>query len=142
MVVAGDEIIVNAEQGGRDGLAVYALPDGQLRGWSALPAGWEAMRGPVAAEAHGRTFLVVPLAQPEDGKSELDVGQRQGALAILDAGEARELLFSANILQSEVGEGWQLSTRAAIPGPGLASVCVIAAALVVTRRRQEARRRD
>lgn len=102
-VIAGESILVNAESGGRDGLATYDLATGARGGFFALPEGWEAMRGPVGAEAGGHLVLVVPLARPDPSANyrELDVGHRMGALAIIDAENEGALRFSANILHTD-----------------------------------------
>ena len=137
-VVAGDRIIVNAENGGRDGLAEYDLRTGQRLGHFALPEGWEAMRGPVAWDTGASLVLVVPLARPDPSPNyrELDVGHRDGALAIVDAPGTGPLRFSANFLHSDA-EVRAMSTMAKVPGPGPALVLVVAVAgaLLVGRRR-------
>lgn len=139
-VIAGESVIVNAEHEGRDGLATYDLATGARRGAFALPEGWEAMRGPVAADRGGHLVLVVPLARPDPSPSdrELDVGHRTGALVVIDAGDEGALRFSANFLHTDAPAP-HASHRALarIPGLGmLGALCVLGVLAVVRSSRR------
>lgn len=102
---AAPEIVLNEAEGSRDGLGVRDLRTGQRVAWHALPEGWEAMRGPVAGdvEGDGKVRLVVPIARPrpEPNYRPLDVGYREGALAVIDTGSSGAISFSANFHHSE-----------------------------------------
>lgn len=133
-VVVGNAIILNANQGGADGLAVRALRDGRQLGFYAFD-GWEAMRGPVAGdlEGDGTVELVVPVAHPRDGANyrELDVGYREGAIKIIRIGQG-DIVFSANFLQTDTlptGASTFLARILPVPAP-LAPLAI--AVLVLT----------
>ncbi|HUR67641.1 MAG TPA: FG-GAP-like repeat-containing protein [Candidatus Thermoplasmatota archaeon] len=102
-VIVGDDLIVEAPSEGVDGLGVYDLRTGKPTGWTPLPEGWDATRGPVAARAHGGIFVVVPLQHADAGPAtrHLDVGHRQGALAVVHVDTGGALRWSANFLQSD-----------------------------------------
>lgn len=99
----GLEVVASAARGDRDGLGIYALSDGRELDWHALPTGWEAMRGPVAALLDGRIQLVVPLGRPDPAPNyrELDVGHRTGAIAVIDTGSTGEISWSANHVHAD-----------------------------------------
>lgn len=136
-VILGDSIVVNAAQDGRDGLATYDLATGSQRSFYALPAGWEAMRGPVAAQTEQGVFLVVPLAKPDPTpeREGLDVGDRLGALAILDARSGEPVRFSANFLHAD-GEAAALESNARmVPMPAWVALAAVGLAIAARRRR-------
>ena len=134
-VILGDTIVANAAHEGRDGLATFDLATGEPRGFFALPAGWEAMRGPVAAQGRGGTFVVVPLAKPDPTpeREGLDVGDRLGALAIVAVG-SEEIRFSANFLHSDETHVLETSARMVpLPGFALTLLAVLAVARALSR---------
>lgn len=99
------DVIVNAEENGRDGLAVRDLRSGGAKGFFAIPQGWEVMRGPVASDLRGdgKLWLVLPVAKPNPAPNhrELDVGHRSGALLVIETGVPYDVAFSANLLHTD-----------------------------------------
>lgn len=141
VVVVGDSVIASEQRGEQDGLGLYALRDGARRGWHALPDGWEAMRGPVAYEVAGRVHLAVPLGRPDPAPAprELDVGHRDGAIAIIDTASDAPIASSANHLHNAgTPEPMRAKLEARIPGPALA--LVLGALLVAAQGRRLNRR--
>ena len=142
-VIAGERILVNAESGGRDGLAAYDLKTGNPRGSFPLPEGWEVMRGPVATDTKDGLLLVVPIAKTKHAQNyrDLDVGYRTGALAVVHAAGEGELRFSANFLHTDA-EAPKLSFFARIPwsGIGLVGLVAVGAGALYLTRRSDGRR--
>ncbi len=80
------DILVNAPDSGRDGVAIYAM-DGSRTGWFALD-GWDATRAPILTDlfGDGRAHLITPvaLARSEPNYRDLDVGYRTGRILVMD----------------------------------------------------------
>lgn len=133
-VVLGDTIVANAALGGRDGLMTFDLATGKAGGFYALPSGWEAMRGPVAGQGHGGTFLVVPLAKPDPSpeREGLDVGDRLGALAIVAVG-GEDIRFPANFLHTDDERVLETSAHL-VPAPGVLMLVTLAVVALLRRR--------
>ncbi|MEA3200903.1 MAG: hypothetical protein QOE90_2331 [Thermoplasmata archaeon] len=142
-VVLGHDIILDERRDGVEGLGVRSLAGGGPTGFFPLPAGWSAMRGPVAGDVDGDGLvdLVVPLARPDAAPNyrTLDVGHREGALLVVATGSRAPLAWSADILGNDVaccGARTLSWTQRLVPGIAVAPVLAAVALLSLARRRR------
>lgn len=98
--VTGDgeaEILANELQHG-DGLGLFTL-EGQRSGFVPAPQGWVVSKGPLVDDltGDGHLEIVLPVHRSADFcERELDVGCREGALAVYSTGSQATPLYSNN----------------------------------------------
>lgn len=127
-------IIVNMEKDGKDGLGVFDARDGKELAWHAVAdPPWEVMRGPVAGDVDGDgdVDIIVPIAH-RTGESArgLDVGQRAGALKVIDTRDRTGVIEDGTSLHTDAASdplfdvtwitGWRGAVTAGVVGVAIA----------------------